>query len=117
MGRRGRHESGRLTVERIRAGWERWLAVTGLAYAILHFIYFAVANVIDPDPGGTVDSTASAFIQCPTQATLGGTLQQAVALVLLLFALSLRAYLRPGRRWAEDALLADPGSRRLMKVN
>jgi hypothetical protein len=83
-------------MERTRSGWERWPAIAGVAYIILHFLYFAVASVADP--GSSARSLARDYTHNATQVTLGGTLQQALALVLLLFAISLRAHLRRGER-------------------
>lgn len=83
-------------IERTRPGWERWLAVAGFAYVVLHFVYFAAASVVDP--GASVRSVQHAFTHSSSQLTLSGSIEQAVALIFLLFAISLRAHLQAGDR-------------------
>jgi hypothetical protein len=78
-------------MERTRQGWERWLAVAGFAYVVVHFLF--LTRGVGPD--ASVRTVQRAFTQSPAQEMQVGLLYQVTMLLLLLFAVSLRAHLRP----------------------
>ena len=78
-------------MERISSGWERLLAPAGFVYIVLHFIFLTLGS----GPDATVRAVQSEFLRSPRLGMQRGTLFEVGALVLLLFAVSLWAHLRP----------------------
>lgn len=83
---------GLVIMERTRFGWERWLAVAGIGYVVAHFV-FLTSGSAGPDLG--VSAVQRAFAHSATTEMRAGLVYQVSALLLLLFAVSLRAHLRP----------------------
>src|SRR5947209_16126419 len=79
-------------MERTQPRWERWLAVAGIAYVVLHFLFLTHGGT---GPEQSIGAVQRAFTDAPAQEMQSGVLYQVSALVLLLFAISLRAHLRP----------------------
>ena len=79
------------TMERTGLIWERWLGVAGIVYVVLHFLFLTRGST---GPDASVRAVQSAFTHSPTQEMQAGLLYQVSALVLLLFAVGIRGYLR-----------------------
>ena len=77
--------------ERTRPGWERWLAIAGIAYAVVHFLFLTHGSA---GPDQSVGAVQRAFTHGASTEMQTGLLYQVSILLVLLFALSLRAHLR-----------------------